>query len=489
MTDPPPDPLAHEALEAPTVPLPPVDPTRSAADRSAVHRLFGSDDFFRLWMSQVLSAFGDWLGFLAILIIATRIGGESPAAAISVVMTARLVPGFFLAPVAGVLVDRWDRKRVMVVCDVVRAGALLMLPFVHSLLALVLVSLVIEVATLLWSPAKEASVPNLVPTGHLTTANSLSLVAAYGTFPIASLAFALLTPAGAWLGGFDAVAWLRVDQASLAIYVDVLTHVIAAVMISTLALPRREREPHPAGGRRIDFGETFRELKEGWQFMFVNPMVRAVMLAVSTGLIGGGMLVPLGEIFSRQILDAGSAGFPLLMTALGFGVAGGVVVLSAFQSRIPKVVVFCWSAIVASVALTLGAAMSDIAPAVFFVGVLGVCAGAVYVLGFTILHETVADELRGRIFSALYTLVRFCLLLAFAVGPLLADRLGALADGLVGGAVHIGDTAIELPGVRLALWLAAAIIFAAGVLAFVSLRIDGYRHVHVEPVGAADRSR
>lgn len=489
MTDHTTDPQALEALEAPTVPLPAVGPSRAAADRSAIDRLFGSDDFFRLWMSQVLAAFGDWLGFLAILIIATRIGGESPAAAISLVMTARLVPGFFLAPVAGVLVDRWDRKRVMVVCDVVRAGALLLLPFIHSLLALVVVSLVIEVATLLWSPAKEASVPNLVPTGHLTTANSLSLVAAYGTFPLASLAFALLTPAGEWLGGFDALAWLQLDQASLAIYVDVLAHVAAAVMISTLALPRREREPNSASSRRIDFGQTFRELKEGWQFMFVNPVVRAVMLAVSTGLIGGGMLVPLGEIFSRQILDAGSAGFPLLMTALGFGVAGGVVALSAFQARIPKVVVFCWSVIVAGVALTLGAAMSDIAPAVVFVAVLGVCAGAVYVLGFTILHETVADELRGRIFSALYTLVRFCLLLAFAVGPLLADRLGALSDTLFGGAVQLGDTAIELPGVRLALWLSAAIIFAAGVLAFVSLRLDRAPHRVAEPVAAGDRSR
>ena len=115
--------------------------------------------------------------------------------------------------------------------------------------------------------------------------------------------------------------------------------------------------------------------------------------------------------------------------------------------------------------------MSTLAPALAFVAILGVCGGGVYVLGFTILHESVVDHLRGRIFAALYTLVRFCLLLAFAVGPLLADRLGALSESVFDGGILLGDVTITLPGVRLAMWFAALIIFGAGVLAVVSLRI------------------
>ena len=102
---------------------------------------------------------GDWLGFLAITILAASLGSGSGGAAVGLVMSARIIPGFFFSPVAGVLVDRWDRKKIMVTCDLIRAGMICTLPFVHSVLGLVLVSLVLEVCTLLWSPAKEASVP------------------------------------------------------------------------------------------------------------------------------------------------------------------------------------------------------------------------------------------------------------------------------------------------------------------------------------------
>ena len=98
------------------------------------------------------------------------------------------------------------------------------------------------------------------------------------------------------------------------------------------------------------------------------------------------------------------------------------------------------------------------------------CAGTIYVLGFTILQERVADELRGRVFASLYTLVRLCVLLAFAVGPLLADRLEALSQGVFGGSISVFGIDVAIPGVRLALWLAGAIIIGAGVLAVLVLR-------------------
>lgn len=446
-------------------------------DRSTVVRLFGSDDFFRLWLAQVVSALGDWIGFVAVVAIATRVGGDSPAAAVSLVMSARMIPGFFLAPVAGVLVDRLDRKKVMVACDLARGGVLLTLPFIDHVWTLVLASLALEIGTLLWSPAKEASVPNLVPATHLATANSLSIVAAYGTFPIATLLFAFLAKVAAWLSGFDALDFLKIDQEFVAVYVDVLTFCLSAALISTLSLRRRANghARKPGERLRIDFGGTLRELREGWRFMFINPTVRAVMVGIGTGLIGGGMVVPLGDLFSRRVLGGGSAGFGLLLTGMGFGMAAGVVLVTTMQRRLPKVRVFYWSVVVAGIALLGGASMSTLGAAVMFVALLGVCAGSVYVLGFTILQETVADELRGRIFAALYTLVRFCLLLSFAVGPLLAETLNRLSNQLFDGEVHLLGIDIALPGERLALWLAGLIILAAGVLAVTSLRVGQRR--------------
>jgi MFS family permease len=85
-----------------------------------------------------------------------------------------------------------------------------------------------------------------------------------------------------------------------------------------------------------------------------------------------------------------------------------------------------------AVSLLIAASTSALGFASIFVGVLGVCAGSVYVLGFTLLHESVDDELRGRIFSALYTLVRFCVLIAFVVGPFLAGFLDRLSTNIFG---------------------------------------------------------
>ena len=103
-------------------------------------RVFGTRSYFRLWVAQVISSTGDWIGLVAILAIAARLSHNS-GAAVSLVMFARVVPGFFLATLGGVIIDRLDRRRVMVWCDVGRFTLLALLPLVDSLAWLVVVSL------------------------------------------------------------------------------------------------------------------------------------------------------------------------------------------------------------------------------------------------------------------------------------------------------------------------------------------------------------
>ena len=431
-------------------------------------RLFNSPAFFRLWLGQVVSSIGDWLGFVAITALAARIGGSSPEAAISLVLSARLVPGFFFGPIAGVFVDRWDRKRTMIVCDIGRGLVLATLPFVDTIPGLVLASLAMETFTLMWGPARDASVPNLVQPEFLPQANSLSLVAAYGTFPIASFVFAMLTAVAGGLKELPGLGFLGVNRETLAIGVDVCTFFLSAVMIATLPLTKPRRDPLDT--EKIGIGSVVHDLKEGWHFIFLNAKVRAVMIALGTGLIGGGMVVPLGPVFADEVLHSGATGFGLLLTALGTGMAIGVVLLSAFQKKLPNVMVFTASVLGAGITLIIGASMSTLAPAFLAILGMGVFTGSVYVLGFTILHETVEDDLRGRTFSALYTLVRFCLLMAFALAPLLAGGLNRFSNRVFGGSVDVAGFTVSLPGVRLALWLAGAIIVAAGLLAIHSLR-------------------
>jgi len=454
--------------DPPSGPVPAAPP---GAEVPSLTRLFGSRTFFRLWLSQVVSSLGDWIGFVAVTAIAARIGGSSPETAVAIVLSARLVPGFFLAPAAGVFVDRWDRKKVMVSCDIGRGLVLATLPFVDTIAGLFFASLLLEIFTLMWSPAKEASVPNMVRPEFLANANSLSLIAAYGTFPIGSVAFAFLATVASWLSHIDALGSLDVDREFVAIYVDVLTFFGSALMISTLTLPRPERKVEGKGG--IDFRRTFRELAEGGRFIRDSTVVRAVILGIGTGLIGGGMVVPLGPVASDQIYGAGTTGFGLLLAALGFGVAGGIVGLSILQKRLRHDRIFVVSVLGAGASLVAAACMSNITLALVFTAGLGLCAGSVYILGFTILQTNVEDELRGRIFALLYTLVRFCLLLAFTLAPVVSRVLDGLSSRLFDRSVALGGFSVALPGVRLTLWLGGVIIIVAGLLAHRGLKAAG----------------
>ncbi len=446
------------------------DPHGPAPDHGSITRLFGSRLYFRLWLAQFASSLGDWIGFVAITAISNRVAGTN---GVALVLSARLVPGFFLGSVGGLLADRLDRKKVMVACDIGRGIVVGFLPFVDTLPMLFLINLVLEALTLLWTPAKEATVPNLVREEQLPKVNSLGLAAAYGTFPLGAGLFTALAAVAAYLGRFDALSVLKVNQENLAIWTDTITFLVSALLISTLRFPPRRRQASVRG--RIDLGQGVRDVREGWRFIGQNAVVRSVMLALSCGLIGGGMVVPLGPDFARDVLGGGPRAFGALITSMGVGVAVGVIGVSSVQSRLRPERVFVQALLLAGGCLIAGASMWALTPAMLFVGLLGVGAGAVYVFGFSLVQAHTEDELRGRIFSALYAAVRLCLVLSFVLGPLLAGLLGGLADQLLDGRAGVGGWDVALPGARLALWLAGAIILGAGLLARRSLRADAQR--------------
>ena len=441
--------------DAETPPMPP-----------APWRVFGTKSFFRLWLAQVISSLGDWIGLIAILAIAARVSDNS-GAAVSLVMMTRVVPGFFLGTVGGVIIDRFDRRKVMVFADIGRASLLVLLPFVESITGLVFVSLGLEVLTLMWGPAQAASVPNLVGDEQLAAANSLSLAASYGTFPIASIIFSFLAGFATVLGNLDLISAFKVDQEFLALVFDALTFLASAAIVWRLPIPRADHRTD----RRIDWTETFREIKEGFRFIAHQPLVRGVIVGLGVGLIGAGAMIPLGPSFAKEVLNGGSAAFGVLMTALGFGAAIGVVSLLWFQRRLPRGPVFAGAVMGVGAFLVLGASCSSLAPAALFIGGVGACAGTSYVTGFTVLQENVSDELRGRTFATLYTVIRLCLLISLTISPLWADFWDWVTNQLLTDqTITIGSYTYAIPGVRIALWGGGLITYVAGIFALRSVR-------------------
>ena len=450
-----------------------------------LERVFGTWDFFRLWIAQVVSATGDWLGLFATLALANQLAPEgSRSTAIAMVLAARVAPGFFLATAVGVIVDRLNRKRVMVVCDLGRAAVLVTLPFVDTLVGLIVASFLLELATLMWQPAKEATVPDLVPRDKLTSANSLNVAAAYGMFPVAAGIAALLAKAAEAVSDEGWVTTFRLNEEGLAFYVDALSFLVTALIVWRIAIPVRSREERRAWKRgSLDLGGAIRELREGWHVVAANPIVRSVNVGLATAVMGAGMVFLLGARFVDEVIVGREADFHAVLFSLGVGMAVGVGAASALQNRLNRARGFTASLIGAGVVLLAAASVDRLSLMIPLVVALGMLAGPSYVLGFTLLHENVANEVRGRVFSALLVLVRLCLLISLTVGGVLADLLDNLSERWWDGAVSIMGARIELPGVRLTMWLAAVVIVVAGALAIWSLR-SGAR----ESVGPADGS-
>lgn len=496
-----------------------------------IERVFGTRRFFALFNVQVISALGDWVGFFAITSLAASISSQ-PEGAIALVTMARVAPGFFLAPFIGVIVDRFDRKRLMITADVVRASVYLVLPLVQTVPGLVLASFVLEVFTMMWSPAKEATVPAVVPVEKLTSANSLSLVAAYATMPVAGpIQFALKSLNDRLVQvsflGFLGLNRSLGDTQTLAFWFNSASFLASAMILSrwvfrglpsnvrsgrlsavpdppvdegllldepgTAELPllpppapvpvaddadsaRPDPVDDPLEAEKSYLRHVWQDMREGWEFVFVNPVVRAVNVGLATGIVGGAMLVPLGPTFARYVIGDANT-FPLFITALGIGVAMGVVLVSAVQRSLPKETVFPFMVMGAGISLFLGVSMSSFWLAVMGVLGLGLFAGSTYVLGFTLLQEHTEAELRGRIFTTLLTLVRLCVLLALLLGPILATIFNGFARAATGDEEPSVPTAsllgfdLAIPGVRLTLWLASAIIVGAGVLAARSMQL------------------
>ena len=432
------------------------DPTNSLSSR--LLRVFGSKEYFRLWQAQFVTSLGDWLGLIAIAITAQRVGSE---AGLALVIGARVIPGLFLGQIAGVLADRWNRYRVMMFCDFGRAAMFALLPFVDTVWQLVLASLIIEAMTLLWIPSKEALLPSLIPKEHIATANSLSLGATYGTFPIATAIMLGLTALATELETAPVFSSLRIDQESLGFYANTLTFICSGVLVISLAKMMQgsvSASRESQGRRKADFTASFREFAEGWRFIVMTPLVRAVNFGLATALLGAGLLIPLGVVFNEEVLGGGTTGYSVLATGLGSGVAVGVVIMSIFGRRITssldQLEAFMMALAGASVGLIAAATFSVWIGVIISISFLGLCGGVVYVLGFTLLHTTVEDDLRGRVFSGLYSLIRICLAVSLVAGTLLSALLSSLAPN----EVSLFGVSLALPGVRLTLWLGGLII-------------------------------
>ena len=375
--------------------------------------------FRRLWNSMAFSSFGDWLGLLATTALAQELSGgnyKKANFAIAGVFIVRLLPAVFLGPIAGVIADRFDRRRLMILCDVLRFGLYLSIPLVGNYLWLYTATVLVETVTLFWSPAKEASVPNLVPKNKLESANQVSLLAAYGTAPIAALVFSILALFSA--GFSNIIPSQYASTADLALYIDALSFLYTAWVVLGL-----KEIPRGASSQTASQQNIGRSLIEGFKFVNSSKVIRGLILGMLGAFFAAGAVIGLARTFVGD-LNAGDAAYGVLFgsvfTGLALGISFGPKLLAPFSRRR----LFGASLTISSIFLILLALITNLVLAIFLVVFLGAFAGVSWVSGFTMLGSEVEDEVRGRTFAFVQSLIRITLVLVLAVAPAIAAWIG-----------------------------------------------------------------
>ena len=420
-------------------------PTPAAPAQDVTRGVLAIKPFRKLWNAMVFSSLGDWLGLLATTAMAQQLSGGDYATAnfaIAGVFIARLLPAVFLGPLAGVIADKLDRRKLMVTCDILRTGLYISIPIFHNYFWLYTATILVECITLFWSPAKEASVPNLVPRERLENANQVSLLAAYGTAPIAALLFTFLS---LFTSAINVTFGINSTAIDLSLYVNALSFAFAAFTIWGLReIPKGAAEKHSA-----DSG-ILKSLHEGWKAVSSSKIIRGLIVGMVGAFVAAGAVIGLARTFVGD-LGGGEAAYGVLFGAVFTGLAGGIAFGPKVFAQFSRRRLFGASLAVSGCFLVALAAIPNLVLAVFIVIILGAFSGITWVTGFTMLGMEVADDVRGRTFAFVQSLIRVVLVAVLAISPLIAASIGQHT-------FKFQNTEIEYNG-------AAATILIAGVIA------------------------
>jgi dTMP kinase len=398
--------------------MPKTLPTPAAPAQQVTRGVLAIKPFRKLWNSMLFSSLGDWLGLLATTAMAQQLsGGDYTTAnfAIAGVFIARLLPAVFLGPIAGVIADKLDRRKLMVNCDILRTALYISIPIANNYFWLYTAMILVECITLFWSPAKEASVPNLVPRDKLENANQVSLLAAYGTAPVAAALFTFLS---LFTSAINAAFSLNVTAVELALYANALSFAFAAFTIWGLhEIPKGAAAKHSAESGII------KSLLEGWKAVSGSKLIRGLIVGMVGAFVAAGAVIGLARTFVGD-LGGGEAAYGVLFGAVFTGLATGIAVGPKVFAQFSRRRLFGASLTISGAFLVALAAIPNLVLAVFIVIILGAFSGITWVTGFTMLGMEVKDDVRGRTFAFVQSLIRVVLVGVLAVAPLIAAAVG-----------------------------------------------------------------
>jgi dTMP kinase len=378
-----------------------------------------------------------------------------------------LLPDLILGPIAGALVDRFDRRKVAIAGDT--AAGLLYVSIILSgnLLWLLVAQFLVEAIGLFSTPAKQAMWVNIVPRERLAVANQLNYVSVYGMVPVAASLFVLLSTAASFFGvadvaGSGGTALISGSTNTLAI--DIALVIDAGTYFFSAAMVFFSRRMIPAFvGDRSTTKNIFSLIAEGVSFVRKNRLMRSIYIGILGAFFAGGLVAGVAQSYVAT-LGAGNAGYGILFGSVFTGLALGMLVGPRVLPTVPRRMIFTPAIGAAGLSLIVMSVMQDFVGAVLAASVMGVFAGIAWINGFTMIGHEVSDQLRGRVFAFVMSSVRIVLLATIAAGPILAGAIGTHP-------VTIGDFRFDVTGP--AIVLAVGGLIALGVSTFAGRQIGG----------------
>jgi dTMP kinase len=417
-------------------------------------------NFMRLFWGQLVSSLGDWVTTLALISLVYRLTNKN-ALAVGGMLAFRIVPALFSGPVAAVVSDRFDRRKLMIGCDISRGIIVCAAPFMTRLWALYILIFLIEGISIVWLAARDASIPNLVEEDQLTMANSLSMATTYGMIPFAAVLFSLIMlPSSSFTSG----SFLAQHPTFFAFIVDAASFFVSASFFMRMHL---ESPKH-----YMQLEESWR-IRESITFAIRNPFSRSLMLGAAMGCIGGGSLYAVGIGYMRQVVGAKSdVAFGILMALFGIGMILGVVALQVLVKHEEKPYMLRIALLVAG-GIMIGMSFVRWLPLVYILaGFFGAAFGILFLVAVTLVQERIEDKDRGKAFAAFHAVSRIFLIVG-------AGLSGGIAGIVKVRTFSVFGMTITVYGVSLALFVAGILIASVSVVPLGEKKKERYRDYFV----------
>jgi MFS family permease len=372
-------------------------------------------NFILLWTGQVISQFGDRLNQMALIaLIYARFPGSTFEMGKLLFFT--IAPVFIVGPMAGVYVDRWNRKLTMIVCDIGRGLLTFLIPLFFAGLKpmfpiYVTVFLVFSL-TRFFLPCKLAMVPDIVMRRQLLTANSLLTTTGM-----------IATIIGFGLSGL-LVEWYGTQSG---FYINALSYFLSAAAIALMTVPGKGAVSNPGCTMHTEKHSLTEDVRQGISFIRGHREFRFVTAITFIVMAGTGVIYVLAIVFVQQYFHSTTKHLGLLAMLCGTGLFLGTIIYGMVGKRISRANVMFACLVLGGIAVAgfvlLTRDLGSFLVAGILAVIVGACSGPILVATNTMMHESVPGEMRGRVFGALEIIIHIAFLLFMVLSSVLAEHV------------------------------------------------------------------